>query len=161
MIFFVYFEDRLGLLLSLLNPNDPAAFSQYRLEKNSGLLFTSDHNGDAIPQELDFLGVPKHELRRHVAYDIGINTVAHYLSNRFDAPLIVANYSRLVIDCNRRPGSSGSIPAVSDKTEIPGNKDLDPHSQKLREEEIFYPYHNAIDLHLRRWNPTLHGRKNP
>ena len=160
MIFFVHFEDRLGLLLSLLNPNDPAAFSQYRLEKNSGLLFTSDHNGDAIPQELDCLGVPKHELRRHVAYDIGINAVAHYLSKRFDAPLIVANYSRLVIDCNRRPGSSGSIPAVSDKTEIPGNKDLDPHSQKLREEEIFYPYHNAIDQHLRRWNPTLQGRKN-
>ncbi|MEC7442675.1 MAG: N-formylglutamate amidohydrolase, partial [Pseudomonadota bacterium] len=85
--------------MSLLNLNDPAAFSQYRLEKNSGLLFTSDHNGDAIPQELGCLGVPKHELRRHVAYDIGINTVAHYLSNRFDAPLIVANYSRLVIDC--------------------------------------------------------------
>ena len=66
--------------MSLLNLNDPAAFSQYRVGKNSGLLFTSDHNGDAIPQELECLGVPKHELRRHVAYDIVIKTGALYLS---------------------------------------------------------------------------------
>ena len=60
-------------------------------------------------------------------------------------PLIVANYSDLSVDCTDVRVKSRSIPAVSDKTEIPGNKDLDPYSQKLR--RIFYPYHNAIDLH--------------
>ena len=100
--------------MSLLKSDDPAAFSEFRTENNTGLLFTSDHNGDAIPKQLELLGVPKYELRRHVAYDIGINAVSHYLSKRFSAPLITANYSRLVIDCNRSPGSPGSIPPVSD-----------------------------------------------
>ena len=66
--------------MSLLKSDDPVAFSEFRTENNTGLLFTSDHNGDAIPKQLELLGVPKYELRRHVAYDIGINAVSHYLS---------------------------------------------------------------------------------
>ena len=145
--------------MSLLKSDDPVAFSEFRAENNTGLLFTSDHNGDAIPKQLELLGVPKYELRRHVAYDIGINAVSHYLSKRFSAPLITANYSRLVIDCNRSPGSPGSIPPVSDQTVVPGNIDLDQHLRRQREEEIFYPYHYAIERHLKRWQPVADQHK--
>ena len=88
--------------MALLGLQDPAPFSVFNANCSSNLLFTSDHNGSAIPTKLQNLGVPLNELRRHVAYDIGIDSVAHALSARFNAPLIVANYSRLVIDCNRR-----------------------------------------------------------
>ena len=97
----------------LLGSKDPAPFSIFNSDGSSNLLFTSDHNGSAIPIKLQNLGVPLNELRRHVAYDIGINAVAHALSARFNATLIVANYSRLVIDCNRHPGAAGSIPSIS------------------------------------------------
>ena len=100
----------------LLGSKDPAPFSVFNADGSSNLLFTSDHNGSAIPKKLKNLGVPSNELRRHVAYDIGIDAVAHALSARFNATLIVANYSRLVIDCNRYPGAAGSIPSVSDNT---------------------------------------------
>jgi predicted N-formylglutamate amidohydrolase len=130
--------------MPLLGPDDPAPF----LERNPGgaapVLFTSDHNGMAVPDVLDGLGVPVHEMRRHAAYDIGINAVAEVLSDRFDAPLVTSSYSRLVIDCNRHPGAPGSIPPVSDGTVVPANADVSDVDREARENEIFHPYHNAI-----------------
>ena len=128
----------------LLGSKDPAPFSIFNADSSSNLLFTSDHNGSAIPTKLKNLGVPLNELRRHVAYDIGIDAVAHALSARFNATLIVANYSRLVIDCNRHPGSAGSIPSVSDNTVVPGNKNLSDDDIKSREDEIFDAYHSSV-----------------
>ena len=128
----------------LLGSKDPAPFSIFNADSSSNLLFTSDHNGSAIPTKLKNLGVPLNELRRHVAYDIGIDAVAHALSARFKATLIVANYSRLVIDCNRHPGSAGSIPSVSDNTVVPGNKNLSDDDIKSREDEIFDAYHSSV-----------------
>ena len=121
----------------LLGSKDPAPFSIFNADSSSNLLFTSDHNGSAIPTKLKNLGVPLNELRRHVAYDIGIDAVAHSLSARFNATLIVANYSRLVIDCNRHPGAAGSIPSVSDNTVVPGNKNLSDDDTASRKNEIF------------------------
>ena len=128
----------------LLGSKDPAPFSVFNADGSSNLLFTSDHNGSAIPKKLKNLGVPSNELRRHVAYDIGIDAVAHALSARFNATLIVANYSRLVIDCNRYPGAAGSIPSVSDNTVVPRNKTLSDDDINFRKNEIFDAYHSSI-----------------
>ena len=119
--------------MPLLGSEDPAPFNVFNNGGASDILFTSDHNGLAIPSKLKNLGVPSNELRRHVAYDIGIDAVAHALAKRFDAPLIVSNYSRLVIDCNRHPGSTGSIPSMSDNTIISGNEKISADSMKARE----------------------------
>ena len=42
---------------------------------------------------------------RHIAWDIGIAGVCRHLADVLDATLVQQNYSRLVIDCNRTPGS--------------------------------------------------------
>ena len=128
----------------LLGSKDPAPFSVFNADGSSNLLFTSDHNGSAIPKKLKNLGVPSNELRRHVAYDIGIDAVAHALSARFNSTLIVANYSRLVIDCNRYPGAAGSIPSVSANTVVPRNKTLSDDDINFRKNEIFDAYHSSI-----------------
>lgn len=134
--------------MSLLGSEDPAPFSVFNNRGASDILFTSDHNGVAIPSKLKNLGVPSNELRRHVAYDIGIDAVAHALAKRFDAPLIVSNYSRLVIDCNRHPGATGSIPSISDNTIISGNEQISAASIKAREKEIFREYHSSISRQI-------------
>jgi predicted N-formylglutamate amidohydrolase len=130
--------------MPLLGPNDPPPFTETNPGGALDVLFTSDHNGVAVPAALDNLGVPAHELRRHAAYDIGINAVAEVLAARFDAPLIVANYSRLVIDCNRHPGAPGSMPATSDGTVVPANQSISNADRAAREAAIFHPYHAAI-----------------
>jgi predicted N-formylglutamate amidohydrolase len=61
-----------------------------------------------------------------------------------DAAVILQNYSRLVIDCNRDPAVPSSIPERSETTEIPGNRGLGEAARAARVETIFRPYHNAI-----------------
>src|SRR3546814_9145967 len=103
-----------------------------------------------MPERLGGLGLPEGELGRHIGYDLGIARIARRLAERLDAPLIATGYSRLVVDCNRVPFTPGSIPAVSDGTEILGNRDLDDDARRRRYDALFDPYHGAIGAHLDR-----------
>jgi len=58
---------------------------------------------------------------------------------------ILSGYSRLVIDCNRKPGHETSIPASSDGIVIPGNQEITPEDAARRVEAIFDPYHLAVE----------------
>lgn len=61
-----------------------------------------------------------------------------------DATLIAQRYSRLVIDCNRDPARTDSIPTESDATPIPGNASLPEADRTARVTEVFAPYHARI-----------------
>lgn len=145
--------------MSLLAADEPAAFSVVRPEGRSRFVLTCDHASRRIPHVLGTLGLSQEELSTHVAWDIGAAGVANRLSAILDAPLVLQGYSRLVIDCNRPPGVPTSIPALSEKTVIPGNHDLAPAAVAARQNEIFEPYHAAIgsilDRRLRDARMTL------
>lgn len=113
-------------------------------EGKSDFLLTADHAGGAIPRRLGDLGLPESERGRHIALDIGIGGVTGFLSQAVDATAVWQNYSRLVIDCNRRPEWESSIPVVSETTAIPGNVGISPEEREARRREIFEPYHNCI-----------------
>jgi predicted N-formylglutamate amidohydrolase len=130
--------------MTLLNDGEPAAVIAERENGKSPFLFLCDHAGRRIPQKLGDLGVPEAERRRHIAWDVGIEGVARKLAASFDACLIMQPYSRLVIDCNRRPGSKTSMPTISEATEVPGNVDLGAEDAAMRVREIFDPYHQTI-----------------
>ncbi len=87
---------------------------------------------------------PRVDLKRHIAWDIGALAVAEGVSEALDAPLVAQNYSRLVIDCNRRAGEPASIPVASESTSIPGNVDLPDDQIAARQREIFEPYHRHL-----------------
>ena len=110
----------------------------------SDLFLTADHAGRAIPRSLGNLGLPDYELRRHIAWDIGIAGVTERLSEALDASAVLQTYSRLVIDCNRDPVVQSSIPEISETTEIPGNLRLTAQQRAIRRDEIFTPYHARI-----------------
>jgi predicted N-formylglutamate amidohydrolase len=97
-----------------------------------------------LPSQLGDLGVSEAELRRHIAWDIGIADVGRRLAAHLDAFLITQTYSRLVIDANRRPGSPQSIVTVSEGTRIPGNEGLGADAAAQRADAIFHPYHERI-----------------
>ena len=58
--------------------------------------------------------------------------------------MIAQVYSRLVIDCNRPPGVTSSIPVLSEATAIPGNEGLSAADAEARRVEIFQPYHDRL-----------------
>ncbi|HSE13295.1 MAG TPA: N-formylglutamate amidohydrolase, partial [Rudaea sp.] len=105
----------------LLAADEPPAFAIERERGASPFLLICDHASRRMPRALGNLGVPESELQRHVAWDIGAAGVASRLSAALDAFLIMQNYSRLVIDCNRPLDAPGSIVARSEATDIPGN----------------------------------------
>jgi predicted N-formylglutamate amidohydrolase len=128
----------------LLADADPAPVRVLHPGGGSDLFLTADHAGRAIPRRLGDLGVPPGELERHIAWDIGIAAVTERLSRALDAPAVLQTYSRLVIDCNRRPAWDSSIPTVSEHTAIPGNVGITAAEREARRREIFDPYHHQI-----------------
>jgi predicted N-formylglutamate amidohydrolase len=135
---------------NLLVADDPAPVTAYNAGGRSPFLLVADHAGNAMPRALGRLGVPEAECERHIAWDIGIAGLGRFLADALDAALIQQSYSRLVIDCNRPPGSAASIPEISELTPIPGNVALSEANKAARAREIFRPYHERIEAELER-----------
>ena len=135
---------------TLLDPDEPDPVTFDNEAGRSVFFLTCDHAGRAIPRHLDRLGLPEHETRRHIAWDIGIGAVGRQLSRLLDAAVVLQTYSRLVIDCNRDPKVPSSIPEISETTEILGNRGLTKAARTARIDTIFRPYHAGIAAALDR-----------
>lgn len=125
----------------------------------SRYVLVCEHASNWIPTEYQGLGLPESELSRHIAWDIGAAWMARQLSERLDAPLVLAGASRLLIDLNRPLGSPGSIPERSEATDIPGNLGLDMAERLRREDRWFHPFQTAVtgllDLRQAQVQPTV------
>ncbi|HXA93781.1 MAG TPA: N-formylglutamate amidohydrolase, partial [Steroidobacteraceae bacterium] len=132
----------------LLAADEPAAVFELRRGGASPFVIVVDHASARIPKRLGTLGLAPSDLERHIAWDIGALAVAQNVATALDAPLVAQNYSRLVIDCNRRPEAATSIPVVSEATEIPGNAGLTAEEIEVRRREIFEPYHDHLRVLL-------------
>ena len=130
---------------SLLGPGDPPPFEVVNGDRSSDVVFVCDHASPVIPAALDNLGLDEAARCAHVGWDIGAADVARMLAAAFDAPLVLAGYSRLVIDCNRNPTHDTSILAESDGMAVPGNAKVTEDDRHRRVAACFQPYHDAID----------------
>ena len=132
----------------LLATADPPAYRLCNPEGCAPWVITADHAGRAIPRALGSLGLSAADLDRHIAWDIGIAGLAEQLAERLDAFAIAQTYSRLVIDCNRAPGTPQSIVTESERTPIPGNFGISAVEVETRAAAIFHPYHDRIRAEL-------------
>jgi predicted N-formylglutamate amidohydrolase len=142
---------------SMLTVQELAPVTVYNVSGSSPLLIVADHAGNSIPHWLGRLGVSESDMERHIGWDIGIAAVCHVLADALDATLILQNYSRLVIDCNRQLGSEWSIPEISELTPVPGNIGLSEAQKNIRVREIFQPYHERIEAELNRREADRRG----
>lgn len=128
----------------LLGPGDPAPVGVLNSAGRSPFLLIGDHAGIAIPRALGTLGLGLTDLERHIACDIGVRGLGGMLAERLDAVFVHQLYSRLVIDCNRDPGSGEAMPSCSDGTAIPANRALGEREKAERIRAIHAPYQEAI-----------------
>jgi len=128
----------------LLTEDEPAVVEVVNPMGQAPMVILCEHASNRIPRCLNNLGVDDEVLGHHVAWDIGIANLARRLSSSFDAPAVLANYSRLVIDLNRHLDDETSIPLQSDGVVIPGNQGLMAEQVEQRIETFFYPYHAAV-----------------
>ncbi len=61
----------------LLAPDEPAPVTVRNENGSSPFLIVADHAGNSMPRALGRLGVLDTECERHIAWDIGIGTVAN------------------------------------------------------------------------------------
>ncbi len=131
-------------LSPFLSPGDPEPLIVQNAGGSSPHMLICDHAGQAIPRTLDGLGLEPGALDLHIGWDIGAGALASRLGQRLDACVMRQAYSRLVIDCNRPPDHPELVPAVSDGTAVPANRDLSPGDIQTRLAAIHAPYHAGI-----------------
>jgi predicted N-formylglutamate amidohydrolase len=128
----------------LIGPDDPPPFTIHNEHGKAPVVLVCDHGSCAFPRSMDQLGVADWVLERHVAWDIGSDEVTRVLSECLDAPAVMAGYSRLIIDLNRRLEDASAFIRVSDGIAIPGNLNLDEEDKKQRVQSFYQPYHDAV-----------------
>ncbi len=132
----------------MLEASDPAPCIRVNREGRAPCLVVCDHASNTLPRALGNLGLEPHHLGQHIAWDIGAAWMARRLARRFDAPLLLAGYSRLVADCNRYPGDPAAVIETSDSVPIGGNRGLGREDRMRRLEAVWRPYHEAIEAAL-------------
>ena len=136
----------------------------------ANLLLIADHASNFIPKKYNNLGVSKKEILTHKAYDPGVRDLAINLSNKLNSYLILGNYSRLLIDCNRDLNDPTLISVISDRKLILGNKNITKQERINRINNMYKPYHKKIKknilekkinviISLHSFNPIFKGKK--
>jgi predicted N-formylglutamate amidohydrolase len=134
--------------LPLIGPDDPAPFTLINEDGQTPALLVCDHASRAFPRAMQQLGVADWVLDKHVACDIGAGSVTRHLSRLIDAPAVLAGYSRLIVDLNRKLHEPSAFIKVSDGIAIPGNLDISEAEKEDRVRSFFNPYHDAISRKL-------------
>ncbi|MCK6549186.1 N-formylglutamate amidohydrolase [Myxococcota bacterium] len=108
------------------------------------LVVSAEHASNAIPPELEALGLGADVLESHVAWDPGVVDVATHVAHSFDAPLFLGAVSRLVVDLNRSPDAASVVPENAFGTPVPGNVGLGASGRRARIERFHLPYWTAV-----------------
>lgn len=119
---------------------------------------TVDHASNRVPVEVagGDLGVARDDMERHIAYDIGAAGVARALGEALNSPVVMSNFSRLVIDPNRGEDDPTLLMKLYDGTIIPANRHADEAERERRLERLHRPYHRALEgVIAARSNPVL------
>jgi len=133
---------------SLLQDDERPAFELFNGSGRSPVLLVCDHADNSIPERLNRLGLDPASLQTHIAIDLGAATLSRALATILDSRLVLAKFSRLVIDLNRPLNEPTLIPEQSDGVEVPGNGALSVGDRQQRVSEIFDAYHGAIAREL-------------
>lgn len=114
------------------------------MSKRHSILIVADHASNFIPQKYNNLGLSQRLMKSHIAYDLGVKELSLLLSKKLKAPLVLGEYSRLLIDPNRGIMDPTLIPSISDGTQIVQNYKISNSDKRFRVNEIYKKHHNLI-----------------
>lgn len=126
-------------------------------DRPSRWLITCDHATNRVPDCVGggSLGIAPADMERHIAYDIGAAGVTRRLAERLDAPAILSDFSRLVIDPNRGEDDPTLVMKLYDGTIIPMNRHVDAAEVERRLAAFHRPYHDALERLAARRGDTV------
>ncbi len=123
--------------------------SAYRIigeDRPGRWLITCDHATNRVPDWVNGgdLGITSADMARHIAFDPGAAGVAEALGLALNSPVILSDFSRLVIDPNRGEDDPTLVMRLYDGTIIPANRHADAAEVERRLDRLYRPYHAAL-----------------
>ncbi len=150
---------------------DPQPYRINGADRPARFLVTCDHATNRVPADVSGgdLGIAPADMARHIAYDPGAAGLTLALAEALDAPAILSDFSRLVIDPNRGEDDPTLLMKLYDGTIIPGNRQADAAERERRMDRLYRPYHAAyaalaarrpdtVVVAIHSFTPCLRGR---
>lgn len=134
----------------MLSADEPGPFEVANPLAKQPILLVCDHASCRFPESLGDMGLDPFARRCHLAVDIGAGALTERLAERLGITAILAQYSRLVVDCNRELMDPGAFLQFGDGVVIPGNRNLPQVDKDQRAEVLYWPYHTAVSQHVKR-----------
>ena len=134
----------------LLTADEPSPYYVVNPVSEAPILLVCDHASCRFPNELGDLGLDPFARRCHLAIDIGAGSLTERIAESLGVTAVIAQYSRLVVDCNRELMDPGAFLEYGDGILVPGNRNLSQAEKDRRAEAIYWPYHNAIEEQIKR-----------
>jgi len=134
----------------LLADDEPAPFVIMNGKSTLPILLVCDHASRRFPDVLGTMGLDPVARRCHLALDIGAGALTEQLADTLSVTAVLCQYSRLVVDCNRQLMDAGAFLEFGDGIVVPGNRNLHAQDKQGRADEIYWPYHNAIEAQVER-----------
>ena len=135
---------------TLLSLDDASPYITLNPNSITPVLLVCDHASNRFPKSLGTMGLDYLDRVSHITVDIGSRATTESLARQLNTTAILCQYSRLIVDCNRNLSDNSAYLDKSDGVDIPGNQNLNDNEKEIRESEIYWPYHNAIDTQISR-----------
>ena len=135
---------------TLLSLDDVPPYITLNPNSITPVLLVCDHASNRFPKSLGTMGLDYLDRLSHITVDIGSRATTESLAKQLNTTAILCQYSRLIVDCNRNISDNSAYLDKSDGVDIPGNQNLNNNEKEIRESEIYWPYHNAIDTQISR-----------
>jgi len=134
----------------LLAADEPGPFRVLNPLAKHPILLVCDHASCRFPQSLGDMGLDPFARRCHLAVDIGAGPLTEHLAESLGVTAVLAQYSRLIVDCNRELMDAGAFLEFGDGVVIQGNRKLSKEAREQRADALYWPYHNAVAEQVQR-----------
>jgi len=143
-------ENQQDAASQLLAADEPGPFQVLNPLAVTPILLVCDHASCRIPKSLGDMGLDPFARRCHLAVDIGAGPLTEKLAASLGVTAVLAQYSRLVMDCNRQLMDPSAFLQFGDGILVPGNRNLHQAEKDLRANVLYWPYHEAVDKQVQR-----------
>jgi predicted N-formylglutamate amidohydrolase len=124
--------------------NDFKSFETISGDRDKGMVILGDHAMNKLPDQYGRLGLPETAFARHIAYDIGVESLCRMLAEQLGVPAVLGGFCRLLIDPNRGEDDPTLVMKISDGAIIPGNHPISDDEWNHRIETFHRPYHHTV-----------------
>lgn len=124
-------------------------------DSNEEIIFICDHSSYKIPSDYNGLGLNEKSIKSHIGFDIGARLLTMQLTKELKTKCFLSNFSRLLIDPNRKLSDEDLILEESFGIKIPGNFQLSKEEKNERINKFYKKYH----IYLKKLIKKLSSKK--